>query len=78
MSAPTIEDLKKAIGDLSPEEKLSLAEWMNISAIREELQEAERQIENGAGLEYNESNLSELFLESRSSALQLLRERASK
>jgi hypothetical protein len=78
MSAPTLEDLKKAIGELSEKEKVSLAAWMNLSVIREELLAADQQISRGEASEYDEATLPQLFAETEASAMQLLREKASR
>jgi hypothetical protein len=78
MSGTKIEDLKRAIGELSSRERISLAEWMNLSLIRQELLDADRQISDGAGTEHDEATLPEFFAETRASALQLLSKRAAK
>lgn len=78
MSAPTVEDLKKAIAQLPSGDKLSLATWLNVSVIREELLVADGQISRGEGSGYDETTLSQLFAETEAGALQLLREKAGK
>ena len=78
MSTPTVEDLKKAIARLPSDDKLTLATWLNVSVIREELLAADEQISRGEGSDYDETTLSQLFAETEASALQLLREKAGK
>jgi hypothetical protein len=73
MSSPALGGLKRAIGELSEREKVSLATWINLSVIREELLAADRQISRGEGVEYDEV-LPLLFAETEANAMQLLRE----
>lgn len=78
MSAPTVEDIKKAIAQLPNDDKVTLATWLNVSVIREELLAADEQISRREGSEYDEESLQHLFAETEASALQLLRERVGK
>ncbi len=78
MSAPTVEDLKKAIAQLPNDEKLTLATWLNLAVIREELLAADEQISRGEGSEYDEQTLPQLFRETEAGALQLLKQRTAK
>jgi hypothetical protein len=75
MSAPTVEDLKKAIAQLPNDDKLTLATWLNVAVIREELLAADEQISRGEGSEYDEKTLPQLFAETEASALQVLRQK---
>jgi len=76
MSAATVDAIKEAITRLPERERASLAHWLNVSVIREELASADDQISRGEGIEYDEQNLPKLFAETKASALQLLREKA--
>ena len=67
MNAPTVEDLKKAIAQLSERDKVALAAWMNASVIRGELLAADAQISRGEGAEYDENTLHKLFAETKAS-----------
>ncbi len=78
MSAPIIEDLKKAIALLPNDEKLTLATWLNSAVIREGLLAADDQISRGEGSEYDEQTLRQLFHDTEASALQLLKQRTAK
>jgi hypothetical protein len=78
MSAPTVEDLKKAIAELPNGDKLTLAAWLHAAVIREELLAADEQISRGEGFEYDETSLPQLFAETEASALQLLRKKTDK
>lgn len=73
MSALTVEDLKKAIAQLPANDRVTLATWLNVAVIREELLAADEQISRGEGSEYDETTLPQLFTETEASALQLLR-----
>jgi hypothetical protein len=78
MSAPTVEDLKKAIAQLPNDDRLTLATWLNLSVIREELFAADEQISRREGSEYDEIKLPELFRETEADALQLLRQKVAR
>jgi hypothetical protein len=75
MSALTVEDLKKAIAQLPANDRVTLATWLNVAVIREELRAADEQISRGEGSEYDETTLPQLFAETEASALQLLRKK---
>ena len=76
MSATSVDAIKEAIAKLPDSERASLAHWLNVSVIREELASADEQISRGKGTEYDERNVHELFAETKASALQLLREKS--
>jgi hypothetical protein len=78
MSTPTVEDLKKAIAQLPNDDRLTLATWLNLAVIREELLTADQQISRGEGSEYDDETLPQLFAETEAAALQLLRQKTGK
>jgi hypothetical protein len=78
MSARSLESIKQAIAKLPESERSSLAHWINVSVIRQELASADEAISRGEGSEYDEQTLFDLFAETRSNALQLLRTKSSR